>query len=64
MSPNKLIKEIRMKKAYYLLLEGKYNIAEVAYKVGFNNPRYFTQCFKQKFGQNPSHFKKIPNICF
>ena len=39
MSPNKLIKEIRMKKAYYLLLEGKYNIAEVAYNVGFNNPR-------------------------
>ena len=30
------------------------NITEIAYKVGFNDPKYFTRCFKKKFGVSPS----------
>lgn len=56
-SPNELLKSIRMKKAYSLLSSKLYNVSEVAYKVGFDNPRYFSRCFKTQFGQNPSDFK-------
>ncbi|MGC8803712.1 MAG: helix-turn-helix domain-containing protein, partial [Bacteroidales bacterium] len=29
-------------------------IAEISYKVGFNNPKYFTKYFKEEFGVLPS----------
>ena len=33
---------------------GNRNITEIAYKVGFNDPKYFTRCFTKMFGVNPS----------
>ena len=30
------------------------NIAEIAFSVGFNDPKYFTRCFTRKFGVSPS----------
>lgn len=33
------------------------NITEVAYRVGFNDPKYFTRCFTQRFGKSPSAYK-------
>ena len=41
-----------------LLLEGKYNISEVAFKVGINSTVYFRQCFKDEFGMAPSDYLK------
>ena len=35
---------------------GNRNITEVAYKVGFNDPKYFTRCFTKMFGMSPSSF--------
>ncbi len=40
------------------LLEGKYNISEIAFKVGINNLFYFRQCFKEEFGYIPSEYLK------
>ena len=37
-----------------LLLENRYTVAEVSYKVGINDPFYFSKCFKQQFGVAPS----------
>jgi YesN/AraC family two-component response regulator len=34
------------------------SIAEVAYKVGYSNPKYFTKCFKEEFGITPSEYQK------
>ena len=34
------------------------NITEIAYRVGFNDPKYFTRCFTQKFGTAPSQYLK------
>ncbi|MEL7147069.1 MAG: helix-turn-helix transcriptional regulator, partial [Bacteroidota bacterium] len=53
-TPNQLISSVRMYKAKELLRLQKYNIAEVAYQVGFSSPSYFTKKFKQEFGTSPS----------
>lgn len=53
-SPNEYIRIVRMKKAAELLLENRYTVAEVSYKVGINDPFYFSKCFKQQFGVAPS----------
>ncbi len=33
------------------------NITEIAYRVGFNDPKYFTRCFTKKYGTSPSQYK-------
>lgn len=58
LSTNEYIRKIRMKYAEKYLLEGKYNISEIAFKVGINNMFYFRQCFKEEFGVNPSEYLK------
>ena len=35
---------------------GNRNITEIAYRVGFNDPKYFTRCFTKMFGTNPSSY--------
>ena len=53
-TPNNLIKSIRLKKAYRLIKEEGCRVSEAAYRTGFNDPNYFTTCFKKEFGENPS----------
>jgi len=57
-SPIDFITSIRMKKAVSLLLNSSDNINEVAYKVGFNDPKYFSRCFKKHYGKTPTEFLK------
>jgi signal transduction histidine kinase/ligand-binding sensor domain-containing protein/DNA-binding response OmpR family regulator len=54
--PVELIRRIRLKKASELLEKKFGNITEIAYEVGFNNPAYFSECFKKQFGVSPSHY--------
>ncbi|MFV0247454.1 MAG: two-component regulator propeller domain-containing protein [Tenacibaculum sp.] len=57
------IKIIRLKKAAILLAKYGYNISETAYRVGFNNPKYFSKSFKKQFRITPKEFKsKACNI--
>jgi AraC-like DNA-binding protein len=37
-----------------MIEEGKENISQIAYLVGFSSPQYFTRCFKDEFGIPPS----------
>ncbi|MBE9600462.1 hybrid sensor histidine kinase/response regulator transcription factor [Pedobacter sp. MC2016-24] len=53
LSVNDFIKSIRLKKAAQLLLQKVYNISEVSYLVGFNDPKYFSREFKKQYGQTP-----------
>lgn len=56
--PGELIRRIRIKKAAELI-ENKFgNLSEIAFEVGFNNPAYFSECFKKQFGVTPSHYLK------
>lgn len=57
-SPVELLRKTRLKQAHKLLLEDKLDISEVAYKVGFNSPSYFSKCFKEEFGLQPSEVHK------
>lgn len=56
MSPNKYLMDIRMKKAADLLADGDLTVAEVSYKVGFEDPSYFNKCFKAAYGVVPSKY--------
>ena len=57
-SPNEYIRIMRMKKAVVLLQEGKLTVSEIAYKVGMNDPFYFSKCFKAQFGVAPTAYAK------
>ncbi len=57
-NPNDFIKIIRMKKAIELFKEKKYTINEVAGLTGFDEPSYFTTCFKKIYGKSPKQFIK------
>ena len=59
LSPSSFIRNIRMKYASELLRKNpKVRIADVAYAVGFNDPKYFSSCFKKEFGMLPSDYVK------
>jgi DNA-binding response OmpR family regulator/two-component sensor histidine kinase len=55
-TPNEFIHEVRMKRAAQLLEQNKMNVSQISYKVGFNNPKYFSKCFQKKYGETPSHY--------
>lgn len=59
-SPNELIKIKRMKKAATLLLEGELTVSEISYKVGFEDPFYFSKCFKAQYKCSPSKYGHSP----
>ena len=44
--------------ADYLRENPTATIANVAYKYGFNSPRYFSQCFKKVYGANPTEWRE------
>lgn len=53
LSPMEFVKNVKLKHAYELLRTTDMSVAEVAYSSGFNNPKYFTMCFKAEFGTTP-----------
>jgi AraC-like DNA-binding protein len=53
-SPVELIKRIRLNKAAALIENNTGNITEISFAVGFSNPSYFTECFKNQFGIPPT----------
>ena len=44
----------RLKKARELLQRGRHSVKEVSFLTGWNNPLYFSKCFKKAFGYSPS----------
>ena len=56
MSPSDFIRNIRLKKACEIIKEKKATVAEIAYEVGFNDPKYFSVCFKKEFDVTPTEY--------
>ncbi len=57
-SATDFINTIRLKKSKELLLSHTYNISEIAYAVGYNDPKYFSRLFRKHFGISPTDFIK------
>lgn len=55
-SPLEFIRTIRLQQAAQLLEKSQLTVAEVAYQVGFNNPKYFTRYFKEVYSVLPSAY--------
>ena len=54
------IRNYRLDIAKKLIMENvaNRNITEIAYRVGFNDPKYFTRCFTKQYGASPSSFRE------
>lgn len=58
MTPHDFIQTRRLECACDKLRKGGMNVSEVAYAVGFTSPKYFTKCFKEKYGRTPTDYQK------
>ena len=56
--PSELIKRMRLDKAAKLIEINFGNISGIALEVGFNNPAYFSECFRKQFGVTPSQYQR------
>ncbi len=57
--PGQIIRSFRLQRAADLLKKNTGTVAEICYKVGFNDQAYFSRAFKKQFGCSPSDYKKI-----
>jgi len=57
-TPSEYLRSKRIHWAEQLMHHSDYTISEIAYKVGFNNPRYFSKYFQEEYGMTPSQYKK------
>ena len=55
-SPIEFIRIIRLRRAAQLLEKSQMSVSEIAYQVGFNNPKYFTKYFKSEYNVLPSEY--------
>jgi DNA-binding response OmpR family regulator/nitrogen-specific signal transduction histidine kinase len=55
-SPIEFIRTIRLQRAAQLLEKSQLTVSEIAYQVGFNNPKYFSKYFKDQFNVLPSAY--------
>lgn len=57
-NPSVFFKTYKLNRAATLIVEGKYNISEIAYMTGFNTLSHFSTSFKKQFGCTPSEYSK------
>jgi AraC-like DNA-binding protein len=58
LTPLDFIRNVKMKRACMMLRTKELTIAEISYAVGYNNPGYFSKCFKDEFGITPSEYQQ------
>lgn len=58
LTTSEFLRNIRMEQAARLLKEGKINVTQVAYSVGYNNQTHFSTVFKAHFGMSPTEYGK------
>ncbi|MBK3518232.1 hybrid sensor histidine kinase/response regulator transcription factor [Carboxylicivirga marina] len=58
LSPQQFLMTVKLKEAIRIMKEEGHNISETAYRVGFTDPKYFSQTFKKYFKVTPSQYLK------
>lgn len=58
LAPIEFIKEMRIKRATQLIETGEFNMTQISYMVGINDPRYFSKCFKAQVGMTPTEYRE------
>ena len=53
-----LLVQVRMEKASEMLSDVRCKSYEVAYEVGYDNPKNFSRAFKTYYGKSPSEYRK------
>lgn len=56
LSGNEFIRMIRLKRSIELLKNSDMNISEIAYRVGFSDPKYFSTCFRKFYHITPTEY--------
>jgi len=56
-SPVEFVREVRFERAAEYMRDTQLTVSEISYRVGIEDPRYFSRCFKQKFGATPSEYR-------
>ena len=57
MAPVEFVRHIRMQRAEELIAKSKESLSQIAYAVGFTDPKYFSKCFKKETGMSPSEYR-------
>ncbi len=58
MSPSDFLRKLRMQRAEDLIARSRMNFSQIAFSVGFSDPKYFTKCFKKETGMTPSEYRQ------
>lgn len=58
MTPNEFIRETKLAHAAKLIDSGEYSMTQITYMIGMTDSRYFSRCFKQKYGVTPTEYKE------
>ena len=61
-SPVEIIRETRLLRAHQLLADSSLTISEIAYRVGFSSPSYFTKCYRDFFGKAPTEVHRSSTV--
>ncbi len=57
-SPLRYMNAVRVTRARHLLRSSTLHVAEIAYKVGFNDSSHFAKIFKNLLGETPNSYRK------
>lgn len=58
MSISRYVRILRLRKAQELLSSSELNVSEIAYAVGFGNPKYFSRLFSEEYGVSPGNYRQ------
>ncbi len=59
--PVEFIRDFKLKRAAQLIMTGEFSVKETAFMIGMSDVKYFSKCFKAKFGMNPGEYKNKLN---
>lgn len=58
-TPQEYCNNLRINKSVELLADRSIPIKEIAYRVGYSTPQYFSRMFKEKYGFSPKAYRNI-----